>query len=697
MGGTFDLALSYLKAGLAVTPIHADGSKRPVLTEWEKRPLPTAEQLHKWFGGRPRYGIGIVCGKVSGNLELIDFDKNADTVFAAWCEVVEAQAPGLVARLNVIRTPRQPAGYHVRYRCPEVEIPGNHKLAEETSIDPKTGKPNRLTLIETRGEGGQGLVPGCLPECHSTGGLYQHHSGPALTEVQAISAADRAILLAAARSFDRCPEEPAGKGRPTGRSAKLPGSDFNLRGPSILELVTAHGWVKVHQKPNVLYVRRPGKEERCWSGTIGYCTAKDGTEMLAVFSTNAHPFEGATGSRKCSCYDRFAVYTFLNHDGDFKAAAKALAAQGYGEPRRRDQAARPPGQDRAADSRDGNGHGFELGDLVLIPGKARLSKANRLSLPLAVFRHGEQMDFLQLSNTASGRKYVAQQLRQHLGEDAAALENVDGTIAAVITAAVRSLQPEESSSRSQALAIVRAKVPQILQLRYRADQGRVWSETRGEFMNRADFLAFTPPWLLEEIARTCPVAGADPLAFLPDADAALRAAWPELLESLPRAPEADLGPDSAAAVKFRECLKKLWKVTKTWEQAANPNDPVSRSSLIGRANTQFQKKKDGGRRGRWEPVLPSVDAWWRRHVREDGEEVCLLAMRWELTYQVGVDLPGVYDEASLTTLGQKFHVLDPEPPVSCVPSGKKRLAVLARDLTEELLDDPAAWPHSDDT
>jgi hypothetical protein len=55
-------------------------------------------------------------------------------------------------------------------------------------------------------------------------------------------------------------------------------------------------------------------------------------EPLAVFSTNAS-LRGPTGSRPCTCYGKFAAYTLLNHNGDFQAAARELAEQGYGERR----------------------------------------------------------------------------------------------------------------------------------------------------------------------------------------------------------------------------------------------------------------------------------------------------------------------------------------------------------------------------
>jgi hypothetical protein len=159
-------ALTYDGAALAVTPIRRDGSKSPYLDGWQDRRL-TEEEIRALFDTPNPPGIGIVCGKVSDNVELLDFDEYAATIFPAWGELVEAECPGLVARFCVVQTPDY--GYHCRYRCRGIVIPGNTKLAQEPYKDPKTGKPKRRTLIETRGEGGQGLAPGCPPECHPSG------------------------------------------------------------------------------------------------------------------------------------------------------------------------------------------------------------------------------------------------------------------------------------------------------------------------------------------------------------------------------------------------------------------------------------------------------------------------------------------------------------------------------------------------
>jgi Bifunctional DNA primase/polymerase, N-terminal len=323
--------------GLSLVPIRLDGSKRPALDSWDEYQgrLPVPEELRRWYGRSRPFGLGIVCGRVSGNLELLDFDHAVDVLFPEWCALVEAECPGLVARLSVVRTPRAPNGFHVRYRCRAVTIPGNLKLAEEPYTDPETGRPKRRTLVETRGEGGQALAPGCPPECHPSGGLYVHAGGPDVTALEDVAAGEREVLLRCARSFDRVPAleppPPARREAPRPGGLLLPGDDFNARGPDWPDLLGPHGWHVVHGRGDVRYWRRPGKDGPGWSATTGYCSTEKGGDLFCVFSTNAYPFPAPSGDRRCSAHSRFSAYALLEHGADLGAAARALYRLGYGE------------------------------------------------------------------------------------------------------------------------------------------------------------------------------------------------------------------------------------------------------------------------------------------------------------------------------------------------------------------------------
>src|SRR5262249_17437009 len=86
-----------------------------------------------------------------------------------------------------------------------------------------------------------------------------------------------------------------------------------------LDLLMRHDWRDVSRpglaSRGVRYFQRPGKVGREPSATYGKTGA-----CLYVFSSNAQPFDPDTA------YTPFSAYALLEYDGDFHAAARALAA-----------------------------------------------------------------------------------------------------------------------------------------------------------------------------------------------------------------------------------------------------------------------------------------------------------------------------------------------------------------------------------
>jgi len=342
----------YLEAGLSVVPIRADASKAAA-TAWkqytERRPTP--EEVDQWAGRHT--GIAIIGGAVSGNVEVIDIDEPA--LVRPYVDALKAQDPTLPGRLCFVATPRRneigKTGCHLLYRC-EAPVAGNTKLAmsePEPELDadgnpllhPTTGEPIQRPrcLIETRGEGGYVLTVGCAPECHPTGNTYEHVYGPPLTELETLSTAERETILRTARMFDRSiaetHTEPPVRGYERPSDGESPGDAFNHQAawPQILE---PFGWACIGESGGIKRWRRPGKSTGI-SATTGILS-QQGNELLTVFSTNAHPFEGVNGSgRPGVCYSKFAAYALLNHAGDYQEAAQTLVGLGYGTPRRKDK------------------------------------------------------------------------------------------------------------------------------------------------------------------------------------------------------------------------------------------------------------------------------------------------------------------------------------------------------------------------
>ena len=311
---------------MSVVAIVADGSKRPAC-RWKpfQSRLATDDELESMFSGH--VGIGVLGGRVSGGLEILDFDKPG--MFDLWQERLRERNGVVAARVEGmprISTPAQ--GRHLYYRCSAIE--GNQKLARsaEPFVD-CTGKEKDV-LIETRGEGGYVLAPPSPSECHKAGVPYKHVAGPPLPHVPTISAEERDVLLDVARSFDERPEPERqvelARQEPR-REGERPGDAYNRR-TSWENVLQTHGWCKTTRDGDQQHWRRPGKKgPNDVSAVVGGPGDPEG-KWLYVHSTNAAPFEAERH------YDRFSAYATLNCGGDMARAARDLAAQGYGEQRR---------------------------------------------------------------------------------------------------------------------------------------------------------------------------------------------------------------------------------------------------------------------------------------------------------------------------------------------------------------------------
>lgn len=317
-------ALAACNAGLSVLPTRKD-TKAP-LTAWKpyQARLATQAEIERWFIASDT-ALALVCGRVSGNLEMLDFDLKGEA-FAAWAEGVKAEAPGLFERLVIERS--QSGGRHAAYRCPDMIIPGNQKLAmraihtpddAEVEIDGKRFKPRRyedgflveLVLIETRGEGGYFL-------CAPTPG-YELIQGD-FSRLALVTPMERDILIHAAKAVNEWarPAEVHGVGRGIPQDTpRQPGQDFNDRG-DVRALLASHGWTSCGRRGANEQWRRPGK-------TKGISASLLGGRVFHCFSSNAAPFDPDQS------YSPFAVYAQLLHDGEYRAAAKSLAAQGFGD------------------------------------------------------------------------------------------------------------------------------------------------------------------------------------------------------------------------------------------------------------------------------------------------------------------------------------------------------------------------------
>jgi hypothetical protein len=342
MNTLLEFGLSLRTAVISTIPIATDGSKAPACPllpllpdkktgqlrrQWEPYQIRIASEaeLQRWLGHN-RTGLGVVCGKVSGNLGVLDFEF-LDS-FTPFCGLVESQEPGLIAQLPLVATPGKDAdgGRHLYFRSASA-LGSSTKLAllSEAEAVRRNGSKGKNTAIELKGEHGYVLAPGCPAECHPSRRLYRHVGGPFLEETPTLADEQVALLLSCARALTQRAQAVVQEvRRPAGKAGNRPGDKFN-RSATWAEILEPHGWTLMYCRGEAEFYRRPDKTEKGISASAGFCSNEQSGSLLAVFSTNAEPFEGATLERDCSCYSKFAAWTLLNFGGDFKAAADALA------------------------------------------------------------------------------------------------------------------------------------------------------------------------------------------------------------------------------------------------------------------------------------------------------------------------------------------------------------------------------------
>jgi putative DNA primase/helicase len=325
-------ALAWHANDACVLPAATDGSKRPNLT-WKANQTsrPTTSQIIDWFaGGHP--GLGLICGQVSGNLEMLELEGRAITEgkLADLTNIItEAGLADLWVRLTANGyTERTPSGgLHILYRVAGAPVPGNTKLARRPATGEElAAKPDdRLkVLAETRGEGGWVVVAPSNGPTHPTGETWTVAYGQPGT-VPTITAAEREQLHRAVRCLDETPDPapaPAGPRLAVVRTdgSIPPGDDYEAR-TTWADILTPHGWRHIFTRGATSYWRRPGKDTPGISATTGHAADRD---RLYVFSSST-VFDPERP------YTRFGAYALLEHGGDHTLAATTLRGQGYGK------------------------------------------------------------------------------------------------------------------------------------------------------------------------------------------------------------------------------------------------------------------------------------------------------------------------------------------------------------------------------
>lgn len=331
-----DVARIWQAAGVSTIPILDNQTKRPSI-RWSPYQImvPSLEQVDEWWGNGKPYGLALICGGVSGNLEMCEIEGRA---------MVSDKLQDLINRMDELGvghvwdllygpdgfTETSPSGgLHFLYRISDHEVPGNTKIA--TSGE-------GLCLAETRGHGGYVITAPTPGICHPSGEPWQLREGQ-YGVLPTITWQERNLFHEALRlALDETVAAPnvvltspisatwlENSSIPSVRSTDhlSPGDDFEAH-TDWAEILEPYGWSLESRHGPERQWTRPGKDPREGiSATTGRAGDRD---RLYVFSTST-VFQAEVP------YTKFGAFALLNHGGDHTAAARELARQGFGERR----------------------------------------------------------------------------------------------------------------------------------------------------------------------------------------------------------------------------------------------------------------------------------------------------------------------------------------------------------------------------
>lgn len=322
MNITKDVALAYHKAGFHVVPVGKD--KRP-LCKWKQYQAAQSKEDVERLWQSPSWGIAAITG-ING-LECIDVDQKYDIhgdLMLRYQSINDKYSEGSISFIYLTVCSTMNGGYHIFYRCKSVQ--GNQKLAmrpataeelerHNSTAEKRLNDPNQLpqVLIETRGEKGYVLItptPG-----------YSVEYG-AMRSIPEITQEQRYNLLLNARRFDEVEVEKspidalAAKHKSEG--ALPPYEDYNNK-QDVVSLLESYGWSVVFEDSSRVHMLRPGDSSTKTSGNYH--------KQLNLFRCHS--------TSTCLPVDKSltasAIYTYYEHGGDFSAATRDLARQGFGD------------------------------------------------------------------------------------------------------------------------------------------------------------------------------------------------------------------------------------------------------------------------------------------------------------------------------------------------------------------------------
>lgn len=352
-----------------------------------------------------------------------------------------------------------------------------------------------------------------------------------------------------------------------------------------------------------------------------------------------------------------------------------------------------------------------VGGLTLQPASDRETRSDKIIVTVSVLRGGKLLDQIPLNNSASGRRDATRLLAALLDGEQLAATEISAAFSRIIAEASRRLAAakQKDSGEGTIADAVAEVIPGYYQFTHRVGKGGAWSESLREDVSLNRYISHVPSRLMRVAARAIdapkfPDGGVCRPALLRAIQAELTVSWADIYRDLPTIETAEVGADTTAAAAFKAQIIRVFtapalcRLAKDDDNSAADKDgsPI-KASLVSRIRHQARAYLDEAHatrktvesRARWHSVREAYPCWWRPYGSRDGEVRIAIGIRWHRGDTLKLPLHSVTDQVSLTTVGARFGLLDPSPPVPVQLSGGKTcLAVLSAELTAELLEKP---------
>ena len=286
---------------LSIIPVSSQKIPFKSWTQYQSKIAPISE-WHSHFYNQGT--VGIITGKVSGNLEILDVDVKNDPTGTIYHEFRKLIPDELFSRLIVQTTPKK--GFHLIYCCPDIIIEGNQKLALHS---------DKTVIIETRGEGGYF----CTSKINNTVLQGQFDIENLNVNIPIITPEEREFLLETARSLTRYFTTITDKNNPKNEKP------FVYTEPAInafnnkyhgVDLFYKHGWSITNEDEQKYYLLRDGSS----AAHSGYYFKDSLTFFCFSSSTDFTPEKP---------YNNFQILQILEGKNDFRNTVRLLPEYGF--------------------------------------------------------------------------------------------------------------------------------------------------------------------------------------------------------------------------------------------------------------------------------------------------------------------------------------------------------------------------------